>query len=232
MISSLDSVMSSGSHRNSHYAANYTHKEFAEKVKMLQGQSYQHFLDSILIGDRASCHNALVRYNKSADKPSEFSQADRARLFTQILEPHLRPQAEKMRHEGPVGSIKEHTLVEAPFKCDFGYHIHLGKDIVVQPGCYFQDAGGIFVGDRVIVGPSTQLLTMTAANDCNQRRGSQGHFKAGAIRIEDDVYIGSNVLGLTLCDDWQRLCCWSWIGCDKGMYTEDLRYIYLTDVTS
>ena len=127
---------------------------------------------------------------------------------------------------------REHTLVEAPFKCDFGYHIHLGKDIVVQPGCYFQDAGGIFVGDRVIVGPSTQLLTMTAANDCNQRRGSQGHFKAGAIRIEDDVYIGSNVLVLPYVTIGKGSVVGAGIGCDKGMYTEDLRYIYLTDVTS
>ena len=163
---------------------------------MLRGQSYAHFLDNTLLVDRTKCHNALVRYNKSADKALEYSGADRARLFSQILDPQLRPGTDKdNRNIGPwpTGSVKDHTLVESPFRCDFGYHLHLGKDSVIQPGCYFQDAGGIWVGDRVIIGPGCQLLTMTAANDCTKRRGSQGLFKAGAIRIENDVFIGGNV---------------------------------------
>lgn len=190
MVSSRDSMTTSSSYRIGQFGRN---KEYEAKENMLRGQPYCHFVDSILIGERTACHNALVRYNKAADKPLEFTAADRARLFTQILEPPLR--VDKQRHDiNPIGSVKEHTLVETPFRCDYGYHLHLGKNTVVQPGCYFQDAGGIFVGDQVIIGANSQLLTMTAANDCAQRKGSQGHFKAGAIRIEDDVYIGSSVI--------------------------------------
>lgn len=160
---------------------------------MLRGQTYLHYVDDILLKERASCHQVLVKYNKAADKP-DFTPAEKAKLFEQILQPHLRPKGEEQcRLDGPVGSIRDHTIVEAPFKCDYGYNLHFGKDTVVQSGCYLQDAGGIWLGDRVIVGPDTKIMTMTAMNDCSSRKGSQGSFRAGAIRIEDDVFIGANV---------------------------------------
>ena len=190
MISSRDSVTTTSSHRGAHLI-NFAGSQYAEKEKMLRGQNYLHYIDNILIKDRAECHKILAKWNKATEK--QDTATERATLFEQILQPHRRPYADKNLPDGPTGSIKDHTLVEGPFTCDFGYHLHLGKDTVIQPRCIFHDAGGIWIGDRVIVGSDVKLITMTTSNDCTQRRGSQGLFKAGAIHIEDDVYIGANV---------------------------------------
>ena len=46
-----------------------------------------------------------------------------------------------------------------PFNSDCGKNIHLGRDVFVNAGCKFQDQGGIYLGDRVLVGQNVVLAT-------------------------------------------------------------------------
>lgn len=158
---------------------------------MFRGLPYLHCIDPQLIRDRERCVQALFNYNKAAN-PNEGASADyRASFFTAVLEPRKRLQADQKDHAGPVGEVGDCTLVEAPFKCDYGYHIHLGKEVLISADCYLQDGGGIWVGDRTIVGSGVQLLTTAASVDAKMRGGSKGRMKAGLIKIGDDVFIGA-----------------------------------------
>ena len=164
---------------------------------MLRGQPFLHYLDSVLQTDRQNCRAAVERYNKAAEMTSGISVSERAKLFTQILQPSKRPEAvTRERHIGPTGSVDVHTVIEPPFKCEYGYNVHIAKECIVEAGCYMQDAADISIGDRVIVGHSVKFYCITASLDPNNRQGSQGHFTAGAIKIEDHVFIGADVVVL------------------------------------
>lgn len=47
-----------------------------------------------------------------------------------------------------------------PFYTDFGKNIHLGKNVFFNSGCKFQDQGGIFIGDNVLIGHNVVLATL------------------------------------------------------------------------
>ena len=44
-----------------------------------------------------------------------------------------------------------------PFYTDFGKNIHIGKHVFFNSGCKFQDQGGIFIGDNVLIGHNVVL---------------------------------------------------------------------------
>lgn len=47
-----------------------------------------------------------------------------------------------------------------PFYTDFGKNIHVGKQVFINSCCQFQDQGGIFIGDRTLVGHSVVMATL------------------------------------------------------------------------
>lgn len=169
-----------------------------EKDKMLRGEPFKYYLDHLLLEDRQACKAIVERYNKAAEMTSGISVAERGKLFTQILKPSKRPDANKREtpHIGPVGSIGDHTIVETPFKCEYGYNIHIGKDCIIESGSYFQDAADIGIGSRVTIGHNVKLYTITANVDPNAPKGSQSTVVAGAIAIQDDSFLGADVIVL------------------------------------
>lgn len=75
-----------------------------------------------------------------------------------------------------------------PFNSDCGRNIHLGHNMFINSGCKFQDQGGIYFGDRVLVGHNVVLATLNHDLDPEKR----GDMIPDPIRIGDDVWIGSN----------------------------------------
>lgn len=96
--------------------------------------------------------------------------------------------------QGPTGTCGSRTIVESPFTCEYGYNVNLGNDVVIQANCVMQDACTISIGDRTIVGPNVKFYCMTASVDSGLRKGSQGMFLAGAIKVEEDCFIGADVI--------------------------------------
>ena len=87
-----------------------------------------------------------------------------------------------------------------PFTTDFGRNIHLGHRVFVNSGCRFQDQGGIFIGDDVLIGHNVVLATLNHVLD-PEHRGDLVH---NPIRIGRGVWIGSNATvlgGVTIGDD-------------------------------
>lgn len=51
------------------------------------------------------------------------------------------------------------AMIRAPFHCDYGYNISIGKGSYVNFNCVFLDLGPIRLGQRCLIGPGVQLLT-------------------------------------------------------------------------
>lgn len=76
-----------------------------------------------------------------------------------------------------------------PFYADFGRNIHIGKNVFINSSCHFQDQGGIFIGNNVLIGHNVVLATVN--HDLNPY---DRHNIYKPIRIGDRVWIGSNAV--------------------------------------
>ena len=96
--------------------------------------------------------------------------------------------------------VSEDFRVFPPFTTDFGKNIHLGKNVFINSGCRFQDQGGIYIGDNVLIGHNVVLATLNHDENPEKR----GNLIPSPIRIGNDVWIGSNVTitpGVTIGDN-------------------------------
>lgn len=75
-----------------------------------------------------------------------------------------------------------------PFNTDCGKNLHFGKRVFVNSGCKFQDQGGIFIGDDVLVGHNCMIATLNHAEDPDHR----ADMIPKPVRIGDKVWIGAN----------------------------------------
>ena len=75
-----------------------------------------------------------------------------------------------------------------PFYTDCGKNITVGKGVFINMGCKFQDQGGIFIGNGVLIGHNVVLATLNHAMSPNQR----STMIPKPIHIGENVWIGSN----------------------------------------
>lgn len=86
-----------------------------------------------------------------------------------------------------------------PFYTDCGKNIHFGKNVFVNSGCRFQDQGGIWIGDNVLIGHNAVLATLNH----NQNPKKRANLIPSRIVIGNDVWLGANVTvlpGVTIGD--------------------------------
>ncbi len=86
-----------------------------------------------------------------------------------------------------------------PFTTDFGKNIHIGKNVFINSGCRFQDEGGIYIGDNVLIGHNVVLATLNH----NENPQKRGNIIPSPIVIGNDVWVGSSVTivpGVTIGD--------------------------------
>lgn len=80
-----------------------------------------------------------------------------------------------------------------PFVADFGWNLHLGKNVFMNAGCSFQDQGGVWIGDNALIGHNAVFATLNHDEDPAKR----GVLHAAPIVVEEDVWIGANVTVLS-----------------------------------
>lgn len=161
------------------------------KANMLVGKPFMHYTDPELLEDRDACRLTLERFNNACRPSAGASSEERGRLFMKIVRPERFMKLQRACN--PVGNCGSRVIVNSPFTCEYGYNIHLGHDVVIESGCYMQDACKISIGDRTIVGPNVKFYGLTAPMDPTVRNGSQGLLISGSITIEEDCFIGGNV---------------------------------------
>lgn len=76
-----------------------------------------------------------------------------------------------------------------PFYTECGVNISVGKNVFINACCKFQDQGGIDIGDNVLIGHSVVITTINHFFTPADRLSMH----AKKVKIENDVWIGSNV---------------------------------------
>lgn len=76
-----------------------------------------------------------------------------------------------------------------PFTTDCGKNLHIGRRVFINAGCRFQDQGGIWIGDDVLVGHNCVIATINHLEDPDRR----GDMVTAPVRIGSQVWIGANV---------------------------------------
>lgn len=107
----------------------------------------------------------------------------------------LRPSMIERRRaivEELLGSIGENFVLHSPFRCDFGFNIHIGDNFVGNFNLSILDEVSVVIGDNVMIGPNCSLVTIVHALDAHQR--NEGVMMAKPIVIGDNVWIAANVV--------------------------------------
>ncbi len=138
----------------------------SEKAKMLAGELYV-ASDPELAAERLRAREVMYRFNHAGPGDAEQALAMLAGFF---------------------GAFGEGTVVMAPFQCDYGYNIRIGRNGFVNYDCVFLDCAPITIGNDVQIGPAVQLYTATHPVDATIRRSGPEY--ALPIRIGDGAWIG------------------------------------------
>lgn len=166
-----------------------------EKEEMLNGRAYYPF-DKELVLERERCSAACWRFNNSTNPNIGVSPAERARLFRDILHPpngiQISPTVTSpVTHAGRVG---DNATVEAPFVCDYGYNIQIGDNVSIGRNCLINDVCDVKIGNNVLISPNVSIYTGTCTTNYRRRFGNRGTQYGKPVVIEDDCWIGANVV--------------------------------------
>ena len=78
--------------------------------------------------------------------------------------------------------------IRLPFYTDYGRNIHLGKNVFINQGVTLVDLGGIYIGDRVLIGPKATIISVNHPLNPENRRSVE----LKPVHIGENVWIGAN----------------------------------------
>ena len=151
-----------------------------EKEKMLNGELYD-ASDPELVDERQRARDLTRRYNRTTPDEADCRRDILDELF---------------------GSRGEPCLVEPPFRCDYGYNIHVGDGLEVNFDCVILDVCRVDIGDDCLIGPGVHMYTATHPVDPEKRAAGLEYGKP--VAIGDNVWIGGHATinpGVTIGDD-------------------------------
>ncbi len=145
---------------------------------MLRGELY-YAMDPELVAERLAAETQLIHLNTTTD-PKE-----RNILLRSLL-----------------GSMGESVVIRSPFFCDYGYNIHLGRDVFINFNCVLLDVMPIHIGDGTQVGPNVQIYAADHPRDPQTRLS--GRENGRPVTVGKNVWIGGGAIllpGITVADD-------------------------------
>ena len=105
---------------------------------------------------------------------------------------HTPDEVRQMMAELTASEIDESFAMFPPFHTDCGKNLKIGKRVLINAGCQFQDQGGIEIGDDVLIGPQTIIATLNHDPDPEKRGG----MFAKSVKIGNMAWLGARV---TIC---------------------------------
>ncbi|MGB0467669.1 MAG: sugar O-acetyltransferase [Pontibacterium sp.] len=136
-----------------------------EKEKM-QATAYFNALDPALVNERKRAKALCFEYNQLHPDQKGKRQQQLSKLLGKSSK----------------------SVIEAPFFCDYGYNIQVGKNFYANHQCIILDAAEVIIGDNVMLGPGVQISTTEHPLNTEQRL--QGLTIARPVHIGDNVWIG------------------------------------------
>jgi maltose O-acetyltransferase len=149
-----------------------------EREKMLAGELYYPF-DAELSAARDRARRLCRLFNHS-----EENRADRERILKELF-----------------GELGEASLIEPPFRCDYGSFIRLGRNVFMNFDCVILDCAAVTIGDNVLFGPGVHIYGATHPTDSGIR--STLLESAKPVTVGSNVWIGGRSIlcpGVTIGD--------------------------------
>ena len=104
----------------------------------------------------------------------------------------LPPQAATPEEDDTL--FEDDPWVEPPLAMDYGYNVRLGKNVFINFNSVFLDTCLTTIGDRTLVGPNVSFYSGTHPLDPVIRQGTRGPELGKEIHVEQDCWIGGNVV--------------------------------------
>ncbi|KAF5598595.1 galactoside o-acetyltransferase [Fusarium pseudocircinatum] len=147
-----------------------------EYEKMISGMLYNPSHPELLEG-RHRARGLAYKYNNLDPSAGTREEIDdkRAQMLSEML-----------------GKVGKGTYIETPFIPDYGSNISIGENCFMNFGLTILDTSLVIIGDRVQMGPNVHIYTAGHETSVLSRIKfvEFGH----PIRIEDDCWIGGNVV--------------------------------------
>lgn len=107
------------------------------------------------------------------------------------------------RLAGQIVNAREETVaIMPPFYCDYGSHIHVGKNFFANYNCTILDVAKVEIGDNVMFAPNVSVYT--AGHPIHPVSRNSGFEYGIAVKIGNNVWVGGNVVitaGVTIGDN-------------------------------
>ncbi len=84
------------------------------------------------------------------------------------------------------------TFIDAPFRCDYGKHITVGKNFYANSYCTIIDVAPVTIGDDVMLGPNVQIIT--AGHPIHPDSRASKYEYGIPVTIGDNVWIGAGAI--------------------------------------
>ena len=101
------------------------------------------------------------------------------------------------------GKMGEHVHIDIDFHCEYGKHIFIGDQVIINMNCTFVDNNIIEIGDNVLIASNVQIYTATHSTKLQERvvadwETGEGICKTYAlpVRINDGAWIGGGAIML------------------------------------
>lgn len=141
-----------------------------EKEKMQLQMLYDANYDKDLLNERAYAKDICYEFNHL--RPSEIQK--QTELMKKLL-----------------GKAKENFCILAPFWCDYGYNIEIGKNFFANHNTVILDGGKVVFGDNVFIAPNCGFYT--AGHPIDFERRNKGLEYAYPITVGNNVWFGAGV---------------------------------------
>lgn len=141
-----------------------------EKEKMLRQKLYDANFDKELQKERQIAKKLCQEYNRLS--------LDETEQQTEVMKSLL-------------GKTEGEFCILAPFWCDYGYNIEIGRNFFANHNTVILDAGKVTFGENVFVAPNCGFYT--AGHPIDLERRNQGLEYAYPITVGDNVWIGAGV---------------------------------------
>lgn len=86
----------------------------------------------------------------------------------------------------------EGAFINPPFYCDYGSHIHVGKNFFANYNCTILDVAKVQIGDNCQMAPNVAIYT--AGHPVHPDTRNTAYEYGIGVTIEDNVWIGGNTV--------------------------------------
>lgn len=142
----------------------------SEREKMIAGEMYNP-MDPELVRLRLRARELTARFNGATPAGEDARQARLRQLF---------------------GTLGEGTLIEPPFRCDYGVNIHAGPQLFMNVDCVLLDVCEICIGRQVQFGPGVHVYT--ADHPLGAAERNSGREFGRPVHIGDRAWIGGRAV--------------------------------------